>query len=223
MDEYMLRELMRRGGMGNEGADDVSRRFKEFMMREDNSGKHMMDYDNFTDRGMYQDFPRSRRVRREMGESEFYEMINREKSVNFPELKRMFENMSPEDKKRMWKYMTTMHEHYGGRHYNNNTYARETVAEMFHTENSHKHMGERYKMEKAEEVFRKYKELLPEDVTVADVYVAINATYHRFTLLFKSWFGDNIDTKIIEAAIVFWFKDEECPDGDKVWEFYQEK
>ena len=78
----------------------------------------------------------------------------------------------------------------------------------------------KYSMEKAEEVFRRYKSILPSEVTVADVYVAINCHFHDFAQLYKAWFGDNIDTKIIESAIVFWFKDEEFQDGEKLWKYF---
>lgn len=54
-------------------------------------------------------------------------------------------------------------------------------------------------------------------------YVAINNHYHKYAQLFKAWFGDNIDTKIFEAAIVFWFKDDEFPENEKLWKFFQMK
>ena len=52
-----------------------------------------------------------------------------------------------------------------------------------------------------------------------DVYVAINAQYHDYCKLFDSWFGGNIDNKVFESAITFWFKDVDF-DGDKVWEYF---
>lgn len=47
------------------------------------------------------------------------------------------------------------------------------------------------------------------------VYVAINAQYHDYAKLFEEWFGGNIDNKVFESAIIFWFKDVDF-DGDKV-------
>ena len=35
----------------------------------------------------------------------------------------------------------------------------------------------------------------------------------------KEWFGGNIDNKVFESAITFWFKDVDF-DGDKVWEYF---
>lgn len=60
---------------------------------------------------------------------------------------------------------------------------------------------------------------LTHDVEPCDVYVAINAQYHDYCKLFDSWFGGNIDNKVFESAITFWFKDVDF-DGDKVWEYF---
>lgn len=57
------------------------------------------------------------------------------------------------------------------------------------------------------------------DVESCDVYVAINAQYHDYAKLFEEWFGGNIDNKVFESAITFWFKDVDF-DGDKVWEYF---
>lgn len=56
-------------------------------------------------------------------------------------------------------------------------------------------------------------------VESCDVYVAINAQYHDYAKLFEEWFGGNIDNKVFESAITFWFKDVDF-DGDKVWEYF---
>lgn len=63
------------------------------------------------------------------------------------------------------------------------------------------------------------KEVLPNYVEPCDVYVAINAQYHDYAKLFEEWFGGNIDNKVFESAITFWFKDVDF-DGDKVWEYF---
>lgn len=60
---------------------------------------------------------------------------------------------------------------------------------------------------------------IPYDVEPCDVYVAINAQYHDYAKLFEEWFGGNIDNKVFESAITFWFKDVDF-DGDKVWEYF---
>lgn len=43
--------------------------------------------------------------------------------------------------------------------------------------------------------------------------------YHDYAKLFEEWFGGNIDNKVFESAITFWFKDVDF-DGDKVWEYF---
>jgi hypothetical protein len=45
---------------------------------------------------------------------------------------------------------------------------------------------------------------------------------HDYVELFKSWFGDNVDQKIIESAIIFWFKDVDCKAENKVVEYLGE-
>ena len=38
----------------------------------------------------------------------------------------------------------------------------------------------------------------------------------------KKWFGDGIEQKIVESAIVFWFKDADCKAENKVVEYLGE-
>ena len=80
-------------------------------------------------------------------------------------------------------------------------------------------MTNSYDMNKAHEICERYKEVLPNDVEPCDVYVAINAQYHDYAKLFEEWFGGNINNKVFESAITFWFKDIDF-DGDKVWEYF---
>ena len=53
-------------------------------------------------------------------------------------------------------------------------------------------------------------------MTTCDVYIAINYQYHNYIILFKSWFNDNIDQKIIESVIVYWFEDDDYIDKYKL-------
>lgn len=64
--------------------------------------------------------------------------------------------------------------------------------------------------------------VIPVSATPTDVYVAINSQYHDYVELFKSWFGDNVDQKIIESAIIFWFKDVDCKSRNKVVSYFKE-
>lgn len=70
-----------------------------------------------------------------------------------------------------------------------------------------------------EEQLKLVKLLKSKIVEPCDVYVAINAQYHDYAKLFEEWFGGNIDNKVFESAITFWFKDVDF-DGDKVWEYF---
>ena len=87
--------------------------------------------------------------------------------------------------------------------------ARELVAKMYHMEGSRKYIGEKFDMYKAKEVCQRYRGILPISVNTFDVYAAINSHYHNYAELFRSWFGDDIEHKIIESAIVYWFKDDD--------------
>ena len=81
---------------------------------------------------------------------------------------------------------------------------------------------EKFDMHKAKEICERYRGILPTSATVADVYVAINSQYHDYAELFKNWFGDGIEQKIVESAIVFWFKDADCKAENKVVEYLGE-
>jgi hypothetical protein len=52
--------------------------------------------------------------------------------------------------------------------------------------------------------------------------IALNAQYHDYCELLKAWFGDNIDTKVIESAVNFWFKDDDYKGGNKVYKYFRE-
>lgn len=93
------------------------------------------------------------------------------------------------------------------------------ALQRYHVKDNKKYIGEKYDMNKAHEICERYKEVLPNDVEPCDVYVAINAQYHDYAKLFEEWFGGNIDNKVFESAITFWFKDVDF-DGDKVWEYF---
>lgn len=56
------------------------------------------------------------------------------------------------------------------------------------------------------------------------IYVGktINEHYHNCSELFKSWFGEDIDQKVIEAAILYWFKDDDCKSNSKLWNHFKE-
>ena len=61
-------------------------------------------------------------------------------------------------------------------------------------------------MTKDKEVCERYRGIIQHTITNDDVYVVINEKYNDYCELFKSWFGDGVEQKIIESAVIFWFK-----------------
>lgn len=102
-------------------------------------------------------------------------------------------------------------------HFNNDS-ARWIVSQMYHDSRGRKHTGEHYTMKDAEEVYERYRGIIPNEYTPADVYVALNAQYHDYSDLFSHWSG-NLDNMIVESAICFWFKDEDY-DGNKLYQYF---
>lgn len=75
-----------------------------------------------------------------------------------------------------------------------------------------------------ENVFDKYVRNINSSITVWDVYVAINAQYHDYVRLYSEWFRNinknELDNKIIESAITFYFKDEDSG-STKTWNYFK--
>lgn len=94
--------------------------------------------------------------------------------------------------------------------------AKNLVSKMYHIEGGRKYIGEKFDMYKAKEVCERYRGMIPTSATVCDVYVAINSQYHDYSALFKSWFMEGIDQKIIESAITYWFADDDYKMENKV-------
>lgn len=101
----------------------------------------------------------------------------------------------------------------------NEPYAKYIVSSLHHTENGRKLVGEKFNMNKAKEVCERYKNFLPYDTTPCDVYVAINIQYHDYCKLFKEWFGNNMEQKIIESAISHWFGNNDY----KLWNYIKKQ
>lgn len=95
-------------------------------------------------------------------------------------------------------------------------------APMWLSKSGRKYSGEKFDIHKAKEICERYRGVIPVSATPTDVYVAINSQYHDYVELFKSWFGDNVDQKIIESAIIFWFKDVDCKSRNKVVSYFKE-
>lgn len=127
--------------------------------------------------------------------------------------------MRGNDMDRIIKYMR--HSMNDGEHFTESE-AMDLVSDMYHTEGGRKYSGEKFDIHKAKEICERYRGVIPVSATPTDVYVAINSQYHDYVELFKSWFGDNVDQKIIESAIIFWFKDVDCKSRNKVVSYFKE-
>lgn len=146
---------------------------------------------------------------------DFY--INRHSNSQLSDI---MDELDSSDKDKLFRMML---EEDGGtsNHFNEST-AKYLVSQMYHTSGGRKSVGEKYDMSKAKEVTERYRGIIPQSATVADVYIALNAQYHDYCELLKAWFGDNIDTKVIESAVNFWFKDDDYKGGNKVYKYFRE-
>ncbi len=129
-----------------------------------------------------------------------------------------------QDNKIFWKSMRKLHESIKGAHFDEE-YAKWQVSTMYHTADNGKICkGEIYNYDCAKNVFDKYVRNINSSITVWDVYVAINAQYHDYIRLYSEWFRNinknELDNKIIESAITFYFKDEDFG-STKTWNYFK--
>lgn len=71
-------------------------------------------------------------------------------------------------------------------------------------------------------IYEEHKAELPTYVNCIDLYVAINAQYHDYNELFKKWFIEAYNDKLIASAIDFWFDDDDYPDHNKLQDYFNE-
>lgn len=203
MDEIMLMKYLQGKGFDHMSEDEFMHKFKNFMSkykRDSYTDYNDDDYYNMNSRGYnirrYNDYP-------EYDSPEF----DYEDSYS-----KMGRNMHYSKQRRMNQPLYEDHI--------TEQQARTLVSKMYHIEKGKKHVGEKYDMHKAKEILERYRGIIPKHVTPCDIYVAINAQYHDYGELFTSWFGDNIDHKIIESAIVFWFKDVDFEGDNKLMYYF---
>lgn len=99
--------------------------------------------------------------------------------------------------------------------------AKKIVKHMYHSEGNKVLKGEYFSMNDAKEVKERYRGIIPHGVSECDVYIAINAQYHDFINLYKSWFGSGVDHKIVESGLIFWFQDEDKPGIQKLKGYFE--
>ena len=136
----------------------------------------------------------------------------------------VFNFVEQHNKGLFWKAMRDFHEHIKGGHFDE-MYAKYQVENMYHTKrNGSVCRGEIYSIDDAKKIYEKYVRNINSEYTCWDVYVAINAQYHDYIRLYTEWYNDitseELDTKIINSAIAFWFKDEDAG-ITKVWDYFK--
>ena len=96
--------------------------------------------------------------------------------------------------------------------------AEDIIDQMYHKDvNGNEDEGEHYSHEFAEKIVNKYAPT----ANVNDMYVALNATYHDWATLYKKWFNEVTDDKIVQATLQFWFSDEDSLNpNEKVWYYF---
>lgn len=99
--------------------------------------------------------------------------------------------------------------------------AKHIVSKMYHCSDGKRYMGERFSISYAKDICTKYKEMLGGSVTYVDIYLAINSQYHNYCSLFKNWFKQDLENKIIESALIYWFKDDDY-NGSKIYDYFKE-
>lgn len=229
MDELMLMKYLKSKGIEDMNEQEFIHKFKEFMRKQDRTSymryhNDDMDFDYPMDDMMDIKYRRGRPMK--MNKLGYYDMY-----AEYPEyaaysesrygrphsrFNTMYDGIDAYTSNTMKSMYGMQNEHFDEYH------AKHIVSEMYHIENGRKHVGEKFNMAKAKEVHERYSGMIPQNVTISDVYVAINAQYHDYEELFKSWFGGNVESKIIESAIIFWFKDTDYKKGFKLTEYFKE-
>ena len=106
-----------------------------------------------------------------------------------------------------WKLLRKTHQELYGPHYDEE-FAEYDVSQMSYTDkDGRSHHGEYWTVDEAEAAVRNRN--LPSGTNRWDVYVALNAMHADLCKSFE-------DDDIVEAAYLFWFADEDAPDG-KIW------
>ena len=100
--------------------------------------------------------------------------------------------------------------------------AKDMVSKMYHINSNRKYIGEKFDIHKAKEICERYRSMIPKEANYIDVYLAINSQYHNYICLFKQWFDkDDVDCKIIQSAINYWFNDDDWAYKDKVQKLFK--
>lgn len=218
MDDLMLIEYLKNKGIGRDMSErEFMDKFKEFIAKDRKNYMRQNEIDEYPLINREYEFP----YMREHDYSEELDKMSssdRDRHRLFDRFNRITENRSSDS---MYKDERSLRNKITNEHFND-SYAKYLVSNMYHLENGRKHVGEKFNMSKAKEICERYRGIIPQTITYADIYVAINSQYHDYCELFKAWFGDGIEQKIIESAIIFWFKDSDYKDSFKLWNYFKE-
>lgn len=229
MDEFMLMEYLKSKGMNDMSEKEFIHKFKDFMHKQGKTS-YMKYHEDLEDWEHPYDDIKDMKYRRVMpmkrNQLGYYDMyaeypeyaLHSEKKYGKPygDFNIMHDDMTEYPSHNMRKAKRLLDDHF------NESHAMYVVSNMHHIENGRKVVGEYFTIQKAKEIHERYRGIIPSNVNIYDIYVAINAQHHDYSELFKSWFSSNIDQKIIESAVVFWFKDTDYDKGFKLTNYFKE-
>lgn len=210
MDELMMYNYLKSKGMSGMSEHEFMDKFKNFMNKyRRDSMRHRYEEDFYpVEDDLY--------MRRHGSPDKFINMFDSRNERFSDGYNR---SIVDDDMYKMMKYMRESMR--SGEHFDE-LEAKHLVSNMYHTENGRKYTGEKFDIHKAKEICERYRGVLPTSVTPTDVYVAINSQYHDYAELFKNWFGNDIEQKVVESAIVFWFKDTDAKSENKLVDYFRE-
>ncbi|EXZ16481.1 hypothetical protein M071_4176 [Bacteroides fragilis str. Ds-233] len=129
-------------------------------------------------------------------------------------LNEMLCKIKEEHPEMFWEFMREQHGIMYGNHYDE-AFAKYDVSQMHHTRpDGSKHKGEHWGIDSVREALKGIS--IPSTYNAWDCYVALNANWHDKEVVFKKWFPENHEQKVIEDAVDFYFNDEDAPNG-KIW------
>lgn len=121
----------------------------------------------------------------------------------------LLEDVKESNPEEYWRFIRKQQGLMSGGHYDEE-FARYDVKQMWHTtKHGEKRMGEHWSVEQAKQVMREHGLSAP--INEFDVYVALNAFWHDLECVITD------ESMLIEAAIEFWFKDDDFAATNKVW------
>lgn len=129
-----------------------------------------------------------------------------------------------DDEKKPMCVIKDIHEIMYGKHFDE-FLAEHQVSEMFYiNEKGEKISREEFTHSDAKRIYDKMVKNISNDITIWDVYVALNAQYNDYINLYKSWFEklteEELKDKIIKSTIVNWFEDADAS-NHKVWDYFR--